>query len=110
VVEVLHVPQVRHRRPDVRVQVGGAVPGDLQVVCCRQCRAADELGDAAAPASISRAESASDQLYSPAATSGRTCCRTAARPARSCEDTGSSNQLMPIAASSSATRMAWPAE
>ena len=36
------------------------------------------------PASMSRAESASDQLYSPAATSGRICRRTAASPARSC--------------------------
>ena len=49
VVEVLHVPQVRHRHPDVRMQVGRAVPGDLQVACRRQGRAADELGDAAAP-------------------------------------------------------------
>jgi len=59
IVEVLHVPQVRDRGPHMRVQ---------------------------APASMSRAESASDQLYSPAATSGRTCARTTARPARSCDE------------------------
>jgi len=81
IVEVLHVPQVRDRGPHMRVQ---------------------------APASMSRAESASDQLYSPAATSGRTCARTTARPARSCDETGSSNQVTPIALSSSATRTAWP--
>ena len=52
VVEILHVPQVRHRRPDVRVQVGSALPGDLQVVCRRQRRAADELGDTAAPGHV----------------------------------------------------------
>ena len=59
-----------------------------------------------APAAISRAESASDQLYSPAATSGRIWRRTAASPARSCDDTGSSNQVTPRSASLAAIRMA----
>src|SRR5215813_12499048 len=67
------------------------MPGDLQVVCRRQRRArmnsvtpphrvTSSCRQSTAPASSSRAESASDQLYSPAATSGRTCCRTVARP------------------------------
>ncbi len=52
VVEVLGVAQVWHRRPDVSVQVGCAVSGDLQVVRCRQGRAAHELGDPAAPGHV----------------------------------------------------------
>jgi len=62
-----------------------------------------------ASAAMSRAESASDQLYSPAATSGRTWRRTAASPARSCDETGSSNQVTPHSVSRSAIRTAWPA-
>jgi hypothetical protein len=49
IVEILHVPQVRHCGRDVRVQVRRAMPGDLQAVRCRQPGAAEELGDAAAP-------------------------------------------------------------
>ena len=48
-----------------------------------------------APAASSRAESASVQLYSPAATSASTWPRTVASPARSCDETGSSNQVTP---------------
>ncbi len=62
-----------------------------------------------APASSSRRESAGDQLYSPAATSGSTWRRTAARPARSWEDTGSSNQVTPNSSIRRAIRTAWPA-
>ena len=65
VVEVLNVPQVRHRRPDMRVQVESAVPGDLQVVCCRQRRAADELGNAAAPGHVELQAVDGGGLYQP---------------------------------------------
>ena len=40
VMEVLDVPQVRHRYAHPRMQVGRTVPGDLQVVRCRQPLAA----------------------------------------------------------------------
>src|SRR5205814_5053676 len=75
------------------------IPPHLVTSSCRQ---------STAPAVMSAAESASDQLYSPAATSGRTCRRIAASPDRSCEDTGSSNQVTPQASSSAATRTACP--
>ena len=48
IVEILDVPQVGHRDAHPRVQVGGAVPGDLEVVRGRQRRPAQELGDATA--------------------------------------------------------------
>ena len=52
IVEVLDVPQVGYCRPYVRVQIGRAVPGNLQVVRGRQGRAAQELADPAAPGHI----------------------------------------------------------
>jgi hypothetical protein len=48
VVEILDVPQVGHRDSDTRVQVGCAVPGNLEVVGSGQGRSAEEFGDAAA--------------------------------------------------------------
>jgi hypothetical protein len=66
VVEVLQVPQVRHRGGHVRVQVRRAVPRDLQVVSCGERGAAEELGDPAAPGHVEL------QASSPAAT--RTAC------------------------------------
>ena len=63
-----------------------------------------------APAVSSRAESASVQLYSPAATSASTWPRTAASPATSCEETGSSNQVTANSSIRYATRTAWATE
>jgi hypothetical protein len=71
VVEILDVPQVGHGDADACVQVGCAVPGDLEVVRCRQGRPAQELvmppqrvtsscRQSTAPTEMSRAESASD--------------------------------------------------
>jgi hypothetical protein len=52
VVEVFDVPQVGHRHARPRVQVGGAVPGDLEVMPRRQGTGAQKLGDAAAPGHV----------------------------------------------------------
>jgi hypothetical protein len=80
VVEVLDVPQVRY-------------PGRHVCACRFGAQWSETWRQSTAPALINATESASVQLYSPAATSGWIWRRIAASPLRFLDDTGSSNQV-----------------
>jgi len=95
VVEVLDVPQVRY-------------PGRHVCACRFGAQWSETWRQSTAPALINATESASVQLYSPAATSGWIWRRIAASPLRFLDDTGSSNQVTSRAESPVATRTACP--